>query len=315
MFKENFDLLPEEKKTIIERAYYSAYHKEISPSEFFAICKKTLTDIEYESLFGEPPVERDSHREPHRDSGPLQGKEEIKTEHIEDIMQYSGIDLKEEADNIVKEAEYNVSIMNYDEEDKNYQIESLFNISYFRDFINKLCQQRNVKITEDGIFLLFQTIKRKILDFTDKMDEASAIRSDAELNDFSFTIDNEISKQLWYLNELEKYKMDKLMIKKDEDQKKKKVIQEREDLLIKKRQSNTVAMAAMGLKQKSWMNLDNSKSSEEINKFSSIYSPFDEKAFESKIKGRIITMKDFLYVLERDKRYNKSIFLIQHYFK
>ncbi|KAI5177594.1 hypothetical protein PAEPH01_2484, partial [Pancytospora epiphaga] len=121
--------------------------------------------------------------------------------------------------------------------------------------------------------------------------------------------------QMWYLNELEKGKIERLMIKKDEDQKKKKVIQEREDLLIKKRQSNTIAMAAMGLKQKSWMNVGALKTGEESCKFNSIYSPFDEKAFDERVKNCIITMKDFLYVLERDKRYNKSIFLIQHYFK
>ena len=81
------------------------------------------------------------------------------------------------------------------------------------------------------------------------------------------------------------------MIKKDEDlkkKKKKKVILEREDLLIKKSQSNSVAMAAMGLKQKSWMSTDTSKGNDESNKFSSICAPFDEKAFDGKIKGRKI---------------------------
>ena len=307
MDRESFEELPEDKKQLIEKAYFAAFNREISASDFYTICRRTLTETEYNKLFNEHQSEDTQAKD--------QQKEEIKTEHIEDIMQYSGIDLKEEADNMVKEAEFNVSVGSYDDEDKNNQMDYLFNVGMFKDFVNKVCFARGVKITNEGFYLLFQIMKRKIQDFTDKMDEASKIRTEANLGDFSFKIDNEVSKQLWYLNELEKVKMEKLMIKKDEDQKKKKVIQEREDLLIKKRQSNTVAMAAMGIKQKSWMSSDSSKTNEENNKFSSIYSPFDEKAFDNKIKGRSITMKDFLYVLERDKRYNKSIFLIQHYFK
>lgn len=315
MNRESFEKLPEEKKKIIEEAYFAAFKKEIAPSDFFTICRKTLSEPEYASLFNEPSRGTTSPPAASSAASRDQPREEIKTEYIEDIMQYSGIDLKEEADNIVKEAEHHVSAGSYDDIDLNSQIDSLFNAGLFKDFLVKICTARGVKITDEGMKLLFMVMKRKIIDLTDKMDEACKTRTEAGLADFSFQIDNEVTKQLWYLNELEKIKMEKLMIKKDEDQKKKKVIQEREDLLIKKRQSNTVAMAAMGLKQRSWMNPENSKLSEDSSKFNSIYSPFDEKAFDDKIKGRIITMKDFLYVLERDKRYNKSIFLIQHYFK
>ncbi|KAI4291911.1 hypothetical protein PAPHI01_1185 [Pancytospora philotis] len=335
MNKESFEKLPKEKKEMIEQAYYAAYKKEISPGEFFTICRSTLTDAEYSSLFSERAksvasqttaamagmgarlgdLDAPEHT-PGFQGGPKDlVREEIKTENIEDIMQYSGIDLKEEADNITKEVEHSVSMGMYDEGDAANQPDSLFNAALFKEFLVKLCVARGVKINEDGVTTLFQAVKRKLLDFVDKMDSACKIRSEAQLADYSFHIDNEVSKQLWYLNELEKAKMDKLMIKRDEDQKKKKIIQEREDLLIKKRQSNTVAMAAMGLKQRSWMNLDPSKSGDDNGKFSSIYAPFDEKAFDEKIKDRVITMKDFIYVLEKDKRYNKSIFLIQYYFR
>ncbi len=243
------------------------------------------------------------------------GREEIKTENIEDIMQYSGIDLKEEAENIVKDAEHSIGMISYENEDYNNQIESLFNPAGFREFIVGVCAVRRINITEEAVQLLFLILKRKLLDFCEKMAEAARIRTEAGLADFSFQITNEVSKQLWYLNELEKNKMDRLMIKKDEDLKRKKMIQEREDLVIKKRQSNNVAMAAMGLKQKSWMDPEASRYSEEQNKFSSIYSPFNEKTFDDTIKNRTITMKDYIYVLEKDKRYNKSIFLIQNYFK
>lgn len=307
MDREIFDKLPEEKKQILEKAYFSAYNKEITPSDFFAVCKRILTKQEYKALFKDMASDANQIEQP---------PEDIKTEHIEDIIQYSGIDLKEEADNITKFAEKNIGYGQYDNiEDTNSKIDSLFNPQAFQDFIVKICSQRSLKISSEGIYLIFQIMKRKILDFADKMDAASKIRTEANLSEFNFRIENEVCKQLWYLNELEKVKLEKLMLKKEEDPKKKKVIQEREDLLIKKRQSSNVAMAAMGIEQKSWMTGDGLKSSDDGSRFVSIYSPFDEKGFDAKIKGRTINMKDFIYVIERDKRYNKSIFLIQHYFK
>lgn len=302
MNRENFEKLPEEKKKVIEKAYFAAYSKEITPGDFFAVCKQSLTHEEYAGLFTDSAAKE-------------KPQEEIKTEYIEDIMQYTGVDLKEEADNIVKDAEYNVSPSTANEIDSDERISSLFDTKLFYEFVNRVCYSRGVKISDDGINFLFRVIRRKLLDLIDRMDEASKIRTSADLSNYGFKIDNETSKQLWYLNELERTRLDKLMLKKDEDVKKKKIMQEREDLLIKKRQSNSVAMAAMGLKQKSWMTPDESKDETENKKFSSIYAPFDEKAFEEKIKERRITMKDYVYVLERDKRYNKSIILIQHYFR
>lgn len=305
MDKEYFATLAENKKMIVEKAFFATHNKEISPADFFIICKKTLTEDEYNSLFKQNYTETEP-----------QQTEEIKTEHIEDVMQYLGIDLKEEAENITKYADNTVTYTNYDPvEDQGLKISSLFIPKLFAEFIVELCSKKNIGITNEGIYLIFQILKRKIMDFTDKMDEASKIRTEANLIDFSFKIENEVCKQLWYLNELEKVKLEKLMIKKEEDPKKKKIIQEREDLIIKKRQSSNVAMAAMGIEQKSWMTGDGLKSPDEASKFTPIYAPFDEKGFESKIKTRTITMKDFLYVLERDKRYSKSVFLTQHYFK
>ena len=310
MNRESFELLPENKKQIIERAYYSAYNKDITPSDFFIICKETLTDEEYNSLFNESTAIQQE---------PEAKTEEIKTEHIEDIMQYTGVDLKEEAEKIVKEAEYNVGYDPVDNrEDRNSKIESLFNSALFQDFVIRVAAQRQMKISSDSIYLIFQIMKRKILELNDKLEKTSRIRVEGGLSEFNFKIENEVSKQLWYLNEMEKVLQDKLVVRKEDDQKKKKVIQEREDLVIKKRQSSSVAMAAMasmGIEQKSWMVGDGLKSAEDNSKFVPIYSPFDEKGFDSRIKNRTITMKDFVYVLEKDKRYNKSIFLVQYYFK
>lgn len=305
MNRESFERLSDSKKQIIERANLAAYNREISATDFFSICRRVLTVEEFNSLFTEAvnPAEQAE-------------QEDIKTEYIEDIMQYSGIDLKEEADNIMKEAEHNVQFNQYDtREDKNSKIESLFSPGLFQDFIVRVAGNKQARITPEGMYLIFQVMKRKIADLVERLDTVSKMRVESNLKEYNFKIENEVSKQLWYLNEMEKSLEDTLIVKKEEDSKKKKVIQEREDLIIKKKQSSSVAMAAMGIEQKSWMIGDGMKGSEDVSKFTPVYSPFDERGFENKLKNRTITMKDFVYVLERDKRYNKSVFLIQYYFK
>lgn len=304
MNKEAFEKLPTEKKKVIETAYFSALRKEISPSQFFGICKEALSQQQFEYLFSKKPSQREA--------------EEIKTEHLQDIMQYSGVDLREEADQIMKETETSIGFGNYSDEDAGNQIHSLFSVELFRDFIMKVGRSRKVGICEDSFFLLFQVAKRKLLEFAERMDEASKHRVEYNLCEFVIRINNDLSRQLWCLEQIEKAEFEKLMIKRSDDDNKKKAkktVQEREDLIIKKRLSNTVALAALGIQQKSWMSAEDVRASEETTTFNSIYSPFDEKALERKVVGRVITMRDFLYVIERDRRYNKSVFTIQHYFK
>jgi hypothetical protein len=64
----------------------------------------------------------------------------------------------------------------------------------------------------------------------------------------------------------------------------KKVIEEREDLQIKKRNSNTIALHALGVQQKSWMTADEGDLNDKSDSnFHSLYSPFNEKDLEKKV--------------------------------
>ncbi|KMV65506.1 TATA binding protein associated factor 4-likeprotein [Encephalitozoon cuniculi EcunIII-L] len=305
MNKEAFERLPQEKKKIIETAYFSAVRKEISASQFFGVCKEALGKDQFESLFSSSTAGREQ-------------QEEMKTEHLQDIIQYSGVDLKEEAEHIVRETETNINFGEYEEEDVNNHIGSLMNVPLFREFVSRIGNSRRVGISEESFFLLFQVAKRKMLDIVEKMEESSKWRVEYNLSEFIIRIKNDLSRQLWCLEQIEKAEIEKFTIRRGEEEGRKKVkktIQEREDLVIKKRLSNTVALAALGIQQKSWMSAEDVRVSEESTAFNSIYSPFDEKALERKVVNRTITMKDFLYVLERDRRYSKSVFTIQHYFR
>jgi hypothetical protein len=303
MNKEEFEKLPNEKKKIVEAAYFTALRKEITPAQFFAVCRESLTPEQFKCLFS-----KKEQRE----------QEDIKTEHLQDIMQYAGVDLREEAEHIAKETEGRLGFGSYGDEDSDNQMYSLLNVQPFREFIQRAAKSRSVYVSEDSFYFLFQVLKRKLLDFLEKMDDACRHRVEYSLSEYIIRINNDLSRQLWCLEQIEKMEYEKLTIRRsDEESKKKakKTVQEREDLLIKKRLSNTVALAALGIQQKSWMNAEDTRVNEENTVFNSIYSPFDEKALERKVVGRSITMRDFVYVLERDKRYNKSIFTIQHYFK
>ena len=333
--KEIFLNLSEEKQQFIEGAFLEVKNGNLTVEQFVNNCAQRLTEYEYNNLFMSTSVSPQHYNQDTYDPSPeyIQPQQygrhggrmmvespQLNTEqnnkkssknaddNIDDIIQYTGVNLKEEAENIVKELCYTytdtVSTLNM--QSGSGSLDWLFNLKLYSKFINNCCADRNVKITEEGVSVIFLFAYRKMVDFFEKVDEASKIRTEYDMSAFNIAIKNERSKQMWYLNELEKLKFEKLNMQNDKD-KKKKTVQEREDLVIKKKQSNTVAMAAMGVKQKSWMG--SAEKLDEKTKFDSLYAPLDEKRFLD--KNRTITTEDIIYVLERDKRYNKSIFLLK----
>lgn len=244
---------------------------------------------------------------------------EIKTEHLQDIIQYSGIDLKAEAENIAKESERLIAFTYDTRMDYNDDPNSLFNMKALVDLVGRICRARKVNVLDDVYYVIFLIVRKKLADVYEKMVRVSKIRVGEEMHGYIIRIENDIRRQLWVLEQIEKEEFKKLKIEKvdsDEKKKLKKVIEEREDLLIKKKLSNTVALAALGIQQKSWMNADDGSNFDHSDsQFQSIYAPFNEKDLEKKTLNRQVTVEDFLFVLERDKRYNKSIFTVQQYYK
>lgn len=342
--KEFFATLSELKQNFIENAFNEAKEEIITINEFFERCSQVLTEYEFNTLFLHDNTEQNyqekyskstqelyeknskvnnNYVDMHAKSNNSSQTNDVKIQNnkkynkkeddnIDDIMPYTGVNLKDEADYINKYMynNYAESYSGVDLQNVENSFETLFNIKLFEKYLNNCCANRKIKITEDGVNLIFLLLYRKIMNLIDRLDEASKIRSEFGITLNRIQIKNEHNKQIWYLNELEKNKFEKLNMQADKD-KKKKQIQEREDLLIKKKQSNSIAMAAMGVKQKSWMN--KTEKIEEVSKYDSIYSPVDDKLIGG--KNRSIIFKDFLFILERDKRYNKSIFLLSQYYK
>ncbi|KAF7684099.1 Transcription initiation factor TFIID subunit 4 [Astathelohania contejeani] len=311
MNSEFLKSLPTEKRKIIERGYLAVLNKEKSPNQFFVQCRELLGTEDFNNLF----IRGTQGHKEHPASA-----HSAKTEYLHDIIQYAGVDLKEEADNIVKDNVERIGHVYRYEEDRAARLDSLLNVDLFVEYVNRLSYMRGIKVSNECYEALFKGLRRKLLDLLDRMNQASRIRVDALRSEFVIKVCNDTKRQLWVLEEAEKKAMEKLKIKRSdgEDEQKKKIrktIQEREDLIIKKRMSNSVALAALGIQQKSWMNIDNTVTVKENDTpFQSLFAPFNEKEFERKIKNRTITVQDLIYVFSRDKRYNKSIFTIQQYF-
>ncbi|RVD93123.1 TATA binding associated factor 4 [Tubulinosema ratisbonensis] len=305
---EFLESLQPNKKNKIKTALESLSNKTLTSASFLEICRMTLDENEYQMLFHTNRTYQQKSTQP----------DEIKTEFLHDIMHYSGIDLKQETENLREAEEY--TSFGYDlMQERDNEISSFFNMTVLIDSCNKICKNKKLTVDNEVYYLLFLGIKRKLLDLFDKMVSACKMRVEEELQSYVIRIDNDIRRQLWVLEQEEKKEFEKLKIERfenDERKRLKRAIEEREDLVIKKRMSNTIALQALGRQQKSWMDApDSDVNIDKDTQFQSLYSPFNEKDLEKRIVNKQITMEDYLFVMERDKRYSKSIATIQHYYK
>lgn len=308
--KETIESLPVEAKRELSMLAEKYKKGEISASEY----KKFCTDV----IMEHKEEEEDQDEAPHEvRRGRPSTKDDQKPEYMSDIIHYAGVNLKEEALHIAKEAEDSLPLDDtkgklYDYRDT---IESLFDARIYAYFLEKISKIRDIVISDDASTLIFQAAKRKILELLEKMIEQSKVRMDISRNDYLIRIENDRRRQMWFLEQEEKLEMDKYRQKKEGDEvegKKKwrKALQDREDLIIKKRLSNNVALAALGSQPKSWMSAGAQSTDDGSAPYLTLFQGSDERA--QKNSARIIIKEDFLHVLARDKRYNKSIFTIKH---
>lgn len=306
--KETLESLPPEAKQEIAKLTEKLKREELDYPAYKEMCQEIIRDAQEEAEPAQPWGESRRGRPPLKD--------EQKPEYISDIIQYAGVNLKEEALQIAKEAE--VDMLQEDARglptDTRNSVESLFDTTAYAQLVNKICKLRTINISEKALQVMFQASKRKLLDLLEKLIQHSKARTDLARNDYLIRIENDKRRQIWFLEQEEKLEMDKYRQKKDADEgdgKKKwrKLLQEREDLIIKKRLSNNVALAALGSQRKSWMDAASSPE-DETSPYLTLFQGSEDRA--QKGSPRTITKEDFLGVLSRDKRYNKSVFTIRH---
>ncbi|KAI5186082.1 hypothetical protein NEHOM01_1264 [Nematocida homosporus] len=307
--KEVLANLPAAAKKELAKVTEKFKNGEMTQDEYKELCAEIVSNYEDEES-GEEKV-------PEVKKGRPANKEDQKPEYMSDIIQYAGVNLKEEAMQIAKEAD---KALPYEEtkgsqNDHQNSIESLFDTHMFIYFVNKICKLREVGISDEAMQVVFLACKRKIMDVLEKLIEQSKIRVDAARCDYLIRIENDRRRQMWFLEQEERLEMDKYRQKKegdDGDGKKKwrKILQEREDLIIKKRLSNNVALAALGSQPKSWMAASAASGDDGSAPYLTLFQGSEDRT--QKTNTRIIIKEDFLSVLSRDKRYNKSVFTIKH---
>ncbi|KAI5192502.1 hypothetical protein NEMIN01_2053 [Nematocida minor] len=307
--KETIESLPSEAKKELSMLAEKCKKGEISAGEY----KKFCTDIIMEHR--EDEEEAEQMHEVRR--GRPSVKDDQKPEYMSDIIHYAGVNLKEEALHIAKEAEDYLPLEDSKNKVHDYKntVDSLFDVRIYGYFLEKISKLRDIGISDDASQLIFQAAKRKIFGLLEKMIQQSKIRMDISRNDFLIRIENDRRRQMWFLEQEEKLEMDKYRQKKEGDEaegKKKwrKALQDREDLIIKKRLSNNVALAALGSQPKSWMSAGAQSTDDGSAPYLTLFQGAEDRAQKS--SARVIIKDDLLNVLARDKRYNKSIFTIKH---
>lgn len=325
MNKEVFVELSHEERRIIEMNYNRVLENEITPTIFFEDCQRLLGPVKFRRLFpAQVPNNKIKGNNEYANQNMnlnnsnqtmnknLEENKEIKTERLQDIIEYAGVNLKEEQEQIHDSEE------NFDEdeiEDNQNSLTSLFDIKSIIDFVNCIARKKKLNVNDNTYHALFLSLKRKLTEIIEKMSHASELRVDLNKKKNSIKIENDVKRQLWVLEELEKKRLQKLLSKNGKlKEEKKKALVEREDILVKKRLSNTVALAALGIQNKSWMSPQEIPEQKKQN-FMSLYAPYNEQEMQKKVNERKITIDDYVFVMEKDKRYNKSVFLIKEYFK
>ncbi|KAI5180028.1 hypothetical protein NEOKW01_0357 [Nematocida sp. AWRm80] len=306
--KETINSLPAEIRKKLAKLTERLKEREITHSEYKKACNALIEEAK------EKEAEEES-REKEKKKGKLPGKDDQKSEYMSDVIQYAGVNLKEEAMNIASEDAFHFDDSKGAVIDSRNTIESLFDPHAYVYFVKKICSLRDIGISEDAIYAIFQACRRKLFDILESLIEQSKLRMDLARSDYLIRIENDRRRQIWYLEQEERLEMDKYRPKKDGDdgdskKKWRKALQEREDLLIKKRLSNNVALAALGSQPKSWMFSNAPTADDGSAPYLTLFQGTDERA--QKTNTRIIIKEDFLAVLGRDKRYNKSVFTIKH---
>lgn len=255
------------------------------------------------------------------DTKSLGQSKDIKSDKLDDVFEYSGVDLKKEQENIVRDVD---SAMRGDayrhSADQNNKLEVLFDKIVFDEFLGKFKRNKMVNIDPECTNILFQATFRRVKDLIDQMNMVSKVRVDfsKEKMNVMLKVENDVKKQLYLLEEELKNEELRTFNKKEsaEEIEKKKNYKEREDLLVKKRASNNLALQALGSqKTDDWLDFDDMDFSEKTSKFTKPSTVFNEKEVERRITLRKITIEDVIFVFECDKEISRSLLLMEQYFK
>ena len=218
-------------------------------------------------------------------AGPLStsaqaGEKNIDSAALQDVMQYAGVDLKAEAEMILRDQQQGVfSAAAYSgsaallEDDARMQPGHFFNPMRLKAILLQAGRQYGLEATPDAIEALARVIVRRLSGMVCKLVKYSRHRSDLARRHYKIKVENDPRKQIWLLEQMLCYVPTAPMSpktaaiagpKKETDGANEEAMDESGDkkrqrkmgpdeTAIKAKIANLTASAATGLKMKSWM--------------------------------------------------------------
>lgn len=185
---------------------------------------------------------------------------------LQDVIQYSGIDLSAEAEMIQSDFATAMPAGGFAAQDVRLRPDFFLNPARLKAIVYMAARSRGLtSVNEDVFDLLALAVQRRLGNVISGMAEISKHRVDIKRSSFKIKVENDPKKQLWLLEKLLEEAEDRMQTGPEDKAakgkkagaagtgEKSKGTGGGEDVLVKARLANTTALAALGVQQKSWM--------------------------------------------------------------
>jgi hypothetical protein len=186
---------------------------------------------------------------------------------LQDVIQYSGIDLSAEAEMIQSDFATAMPGAGFAAQDVRLRPDFFLNPARLKAIVYMAARARGLtSVNEDVFDLLALAVQRRLGNVISGMAEISKHRVDIKCSSFKIKVENDPKKQLWLLERLLEEAADRMQTNPEDKmakgkkagaagtgEKSKGASGGGEDVLVKARLANTTALAALGVQQKSWM--------------------------------------------------------------
>jgi hypothetical protein len=261
---------------------------------------------------------------------------------LQDVIQYSGVDLKAEAEMIQRHDMFLSQATTPSARDPRIHHDYYFNSHRLKGIVSACVLPRHITdMSEVCLDMLGMAVATRLANVIQELVEISKHRVDWPRSHFKIKIDNDPKRQLWLVDqylaaESERVKSghgglgtaDALAIARAKMKKTER--RAGEDVAVKTKLANVTAAVATGLQLKSWMTDPSALSAPPVpdnsNEQSGVptklplhfsqapsMTPISDRELQAQFTARTVTLKDLIYCAENDPKLRHSVFLLSLY--
>jgi hypothetical protein len=262
---------------------------------------------------------------------------------LQDVIQYSGVDLKAEAEMIMRGHDSFLSAVNIPTgKDPRMHYEYYLNGARLKALVTASVVPKGITdMSEDCLDMIALAVQRRLVNVITELSGISKNRCEWGRSHFKIKIDNDSKKQLWLVDqyltgENERVKSgqgglgsaDSLALARAKMKRTEK--RAGEDVAVKTKLANVTAAVATGLQLKSWMTdpsalaapqpvIDTVPQETGLAKVPLHFSqapsmtPISDRELQLQFSSRFISIRDFIYYAENDPRLRRSNLLLTLY--